>query len=130
MVAAAAGIPAGKGPSRENSLSAHVLPADGEAELLIRSFRDGDRWRPDSRKKVKESWNLFKVPRLLRSQIPLVFSGSRLLWIPGLPPPHHAVAAETKGVRLELRCDPESALGCWLANAAGRLNCGAPSPLI
>ena len=124
------GIPSRQRPSRENSLSAHLLPSAGEEELLIRSFRNGDRWRPDSRKKVKESWNLFKVPRRLRSRIPLVFSGSRLLWIPGLPPPHHAVAAGVKGVHLELRFDPESALGYWLANAAERLNCGAPNPLI
>ena len=82
--------------------------------LTVRSFRDGDRWSPDSRKKVKESWNSGRVPRMLRSCVPLVFCGSRLLWIPGLPAPPGASREDAGALRLEFRCDPDAPLGRWL----------------
>jgi tRNA(Ile)-lysidine synthase len=84
------------------------------ATLMVRSFRDGDRWSPDSNKKVKEHWNSCKVPQLLRRQLPLVYSGDRLLWIPGLPQPALPAGASGTAVHLEFRFDPGTALGGWL----------------
>jgi tRNA(Ile)-lysidine synthase len=54
--------------------------------LTVRSFRDGDRFRPlgmTGRKKVKDLFIEKKVPLSVRAILPLVSIGQEILWIPG-----------------------------------------------
>ena len=55
-------------------------------ELLVRTWRPGDRFRPlgmAHEKKLQDYFADTKVPRALRSRIPLVCNRSHLLWIGG-----------------------------------------------
>ncbi len=55
-------------------------------ELLVRTWRPGDRFRPlgmAHEKKLQDYFADTKVPRALRSRIPLVFNRSHLLWVGG-----------------------------------------------
>jgi tRNA(Ile)-lysidine synthase len=54
---------------------------------FVRPFRAGDRFVPLGlvcRKKVKELFIDLKLPSRVRRQIPLLFSGGRLLWVGGV----------------------------------------------
>ncbi len=61
-----------------------------EPELLLRTWRDGDRYQPlgrtDGQQKVSDLWINNKVPLRAKGHWPLLFSGDRLVWIPGFPP--------------------------------------------
>jgi tRNA(Ile)-lysidine synthase len=55
-------------------------------ELLVRTWRPGDRFRPlgmAHEKKLQDYFADAKVPRVLRSRIPLVCNRSHLLWVGG-----------------------------------------------
>ncbi|HKB49653.1 MAG TPA: tRNA lysidine(34) synthetase TilS, partial [Ktedonobacterales bacterium] len=55
--------------------------------LTVRAWRPGDRFRPlgmGEEKKVQDSFADAKVPRALRSRVPLVFGGEHLIWLGGL----------------------------------------------
>jgi tRNA(Ile)-lysidine synthase len=57
-------------------------------EVMVRNWRPGDRFWPAhtrSPKKVKEL--LQKVPEAERKGWPVIVSGSRIIWMRGLPPP-------------------------------------------
>lgn len=54
-------------------------------KLTVRNFRAGDRFRPlgmHGRKKVKDLFIEKRVPRSLRSTLPLLAAGEEILWIP------------------------------------------------
>jgi tRNA(Ile)-lysidine synthase len=56
------------------------------SELLVRTWRPGDRFRPlgmGHEKKLQDYFADAKVPRALRGRIPLVLNGSHLLWVGG-----------------------------------------------
>ena len=61
-----------------------------EPELLLRTWRDGDRYQPlgmtNGQQKVSDLWINNKVPLRAKGHWPLLFSGDRLIWIPGFPP--------------------------------------------
>jgi tRNA(Ile)-lysidine synthase len=55
--------------------------------LTVRAWRPGDRFRPlgmRDEKKVQDAFADAKVPRALRSCVPLVFGGEQLIWLGGL----------------------------------------------
>jgi len=55
--------------------------------LTVRAWRPGDRFRPlgmRDEKKVQDAFGDAKVPRALRSRVPLVFGGEQLIWLGGL----------------------------------------------
>jgi tRNA(Ile)-lysidine synthase len=55
-------------------------------DLLVRTWRPGDRFRPlgmEHEKKLQDYFADAKVPRALRSRIPLLFNSDHLLWVAG-----------------------------------------------
>lgn len=73
----------GSFPIGDGSLAAEAL----EPELEIRSWRAGDRMRPlglGGTKLLQDIFTDAKVPRTLREQLPVVLSGGRIAWIPGV----------------------------------------------
>jgi tRNA(Ile)-lysidine synthase len=60
--------------------------ATGDA-LTVRTWRPGDRFRPlgmRGEKKLQDYFSDAKVPRELRSRVPLVFNSAHLVWVAGL----------------------------------------------
>jgi tRNA(Ile)-lysidine synthase len=56
-------------------------------QLMVRTWRPGDRFRPlglDAEKKVQDVFADAKVPRELRHRLPLVFGSQGLVWLAGL----------------------------------------------
>lgn len=65
------------------TLDAEALGAD----LVVRTWRDGDRIRPLGMEGTKTLQDLFtdhKVPRSLRRQLPVVAAGNRVAWVAGV----------------------------------------------
>ena len=57
------------------------------SELLVRSWRPGDRMAPLGLRGTKSLQDLFtarRVPRLLRAGVPVVESGGEIAWVAGL----------------------------------------------
>jgi tRNA(Ile)-lysidine synthase len=57
------------------------------AELVVRSWRDGDRIRPLGMEGTKTLQDLFtdrKVPRSLRHTLPVVAAGEKVAWVAGV----------------------------------------------
>jgi tRNA(Ile)-lysidine synthase len=57
------------------------------ADLMVRSFRAGDRFEPHGMRGSRKLQDIFvdhKLPRNLRSVWPLVVTEDRILWIPGI----------------------------------------------
>jgi tRNA(Ile)-lysidine synthase len=79
-------------------LSSGVPPADGpdlavldpdalRGDLVVRSWRDGDRMRPlglGGSKSLQDLFTDHKVPRSLRHALPVVTSDGRIVWIAGV----------------------------------------------
>jgi tRNA(Ile)-lysidine synthase len=79
-------------------LSSGVPPADGPdlavldpgalgGDLVVRSWREGDRMRPlglDGSKSLQDLFTDRKVPRSLRRALPVVTSDGRIVWIAGV----------------------------------------------
>jgi tRNA(Ile)-lysidine synthase len=66
-----------------------VLDADKiRFPLLVRSRREGDRYRPlgaPGRKKLKEIMRAKGIPAGDRSRLPVFLSGGKIIWVLGLP---------------------------------------------
>jgi tRNA(Ile)-lysidine synthase len=65
----------------------HLAASAAESGLLVRTWRPGDRFRPLGmvhEKKLQDYFADAKVPRDLRSRLPLVFGPDHLLWVAGL----------------------------------------------
>lgn len=64
------------------------LDADSAgATLLVRTWRRGDRIQPlgmGNEKKLQDLFTDAKIPRALRTRLPLVFGANHLLWVAGL----------------------------------------------
>ncbi len=68
--------------SKEVVLDRAVLPAN----LTVRNFRNGDRFRPlgmRGHKKLKDLFIEKKAPLEVRATLPLLLAGDEILWIPG-----------------------------------------------
>ena len=81
-----------RGPARPGSTGALSSP-----QLVVRSWRDGDRIRPVGLGGSKSLQDLFtdrKVPRSLRRTLPVVASGGRIAWIAGLAVSEEFAASE------------------------------------
>ncbi len=66
---------------------AYLAPEMGAQPLTVRTWRPGDRFRPmgmAQEKKLQDYFADAKVPREVRSRLPLVFGPDHLLWIAGL----------------------------------------------
>jgi tRNA(Ile)-lysidine synthase len=76
------------GPRELGSSDEPVVDAAKLADLLIvRSWREGDRMRPlglDGSKSLQDIFTDRKVPRSLRSQLPVVVSGDEIAWVAGV----------------------------------------------
>ena len=96
-------IPTNFSPARERDPLCAAL--DGTAlasKLLVRSWRPGDRFRPlgsPGRMKLQDFFVNQKVPRWLRSRVPLVISGEDIVWAVGYRiDERFKVTAETKEI--------------------------------
>lgn len=74
-----------------------------DAELLLRTWRDGDRYQPlgmtEGQQKVSDLWINHKVPLRAKGHWPLLFSGDQLVWIPGFPPAEVVrISAQTRQI--------------------------------
>jgi tRNA(Ile)-lysidine synthase len=70
----------------DNLLQAGFDIAALREKLMVRNFRDGDRFRPlglAGHKKVKELFIEKKVPLSVRSIWPILSMGEEILWVPG-----------------------------------------------
>jgi tRNA(Ile)-lysidine synthase len=62
-------------------------PAELGGELVVRSWREGDRMRPlglDGSKSLQDVFSDRKVPRSLRQVLPVVTSRERIAWVAGV----------------------------------------------
>lgn len=86
------------------------LDADAAGDALtVRAWRPGDRFRPLGmvhEKKLQDFFSDAKVPRELRSRLPLVFGRDHLLWVAGMRIDNRArVTPQTRRV-LVLQIEP------------------------
>lgn len=98
-------------PELGTVIKAYFLPGEAEAsgynpgkawdpeklpaELVVRNWRAGDRFRPahtKSEKKLKELLQERRVPAEERSRWPVAASGERIAWVRGFPPGHDFAA--------------------------------------
>ncbi len=98
--------------SRKNSPGAlpdtATLSAErvGRASLYVRSWRQGDRIRPfglrGKSRKLQDIFTDLKVPRDLRSRIPVVECRGEIVWIPGYRVAHgwHVASESRRMLRL------------------------------
>ncbi len=102
--------------SRPETISVAVPAPPGP--LILRSWRPGDSYGVRRHRTVKRLWNDARVPLELRGIVPMVQSGTQLIWIPGFPPASLAEngIAETEGTFLHLifRPRPGSPLARWI----------------
>jgi tRNA(Ile)-lysidine synthase len=80
------------------------------SQLLVRSWRPGDRIAPLGLRGTKLLQDLFtaaKVPRLQRAEVPVVESAGEIVWVAGLATSEHfkVTAATTDAVRVSATLD-------------------------
>jgi tRNA(Ile)-lysidine synthase len=83
-------------------------------ELVVRSWRDGDRIRPLGMEGTKSLQDVFtdrKVPRSLRHRLPVVTSDDRVAWVAGV--------AVSEDFRITPEAPEVAVLRAWLAGPAG-----------
>lgn len=71
----------------KDSGTVYFDPAKTPFPWLVRNYRDGDRMKPfgmDGRKKLKDIFIDRKIPHSERRRIPVLCSGSDIVWIPGV----------------------------------------------
>jgi tRNA(Ile)-lysidine synthase len=72
----------------DNARRAVVDAGKVRLPLLVRSRREGDRYRPlgaPGRKKLKEIMRAKGIPAGERNRLPVFLSGGKIIWVPGLP---------------------------------------------
>jgi tRNA(Ile)-lysidine synthase len=85
--------------------------AQAALPLEVRYFRPGDRFWPAGApgpKKLQDFLVDCKAPRWLRPYLPLVVSGGRIIWVPGLRVAESVQATAGSHTRLELEVSPVS----------------------
>lgn len=95
---------------REQAEMRAFLDAEQTGEYLeVRAWRPGDRFRPlgmEREKKLQDFFADAKVPRDVRSRLPLVFGRDHLLWVAGLRIDDRARITPTTRSILVLQLDP------------------------
>jgi tRNA(Ile)-lysidine synthase len=101
--------------------SAGVLPMEAffdadqiTGELIVRSFRPGDRIRPigmTGTRKVQDVYVDRKLARERRATWPLVEGRGEILWIPGMLRSRFALVTEATDKLLQLRAKPRVTVG-------------------
>jgi tRNA(Ile)-lysidine synthase len=74
-------------PTADGPDLAVLDPGALAGDLIVRSWREGDRMRPlglDGSKSLQDLFTDRKVPRSLRHALPVVTSGGRVVWIAGV----------------------------------------------
>jgi tRNA(Ile)-lysidine synthase len=97
------------GKKKDNGLSQAFLEPSALAEILtIRSREPGDRYGGPGHRKVKKMMIDGKIPLLRRPCLPMVVSGSDVVWIPGFRPARffEARPGSQTCVLLEVTQDP------------------------
>jgi tRNA(Ile)-lysidine synthetase-like protein len=117
IAASAVEAPGARVPALPAGLDDAVVDADQVAmPLLVRAWRAGDRVVPigmRGRRKLSDVFIDAKVPRWRRSTLPVVESGGRILWVPGVVRgAGGAVGAYTRRV-VRLRADRRSPWPPW-----------------
>ena len=82
-----------------------VSPAAVGGRLLVRSWREGDRMRPVGLGGTKSLQDLFtdrKVPRALRSELPVVEVGGAIVWVAGVAVDERFAARDDEEVTVGL----------------------------
>jgi tRNA(Ile)-lysidine synthase len=80
-------------------------------DLLVRSWRPGDRMRPlglNGSKSLQDLFTARRVPRDLRGSVAVVESGGEIAWVAGVATAERfkVTEATTQAVRLSLGAEP------------------------
>ena len=81
-----------------------------DGQLLVRSFRHGDRVQPIGMTGTRKVHDVFidrKVPRDRRATWPIIESARGILWIPGMVRSRYALVAATTKNLLQLKANQE-----------------------
>ncbi|UCD84740.1 MAG: tRNA lysidine(34) synthetase TilS [Deltaproteobacteria bacterium] len=81
-----------------------------EPPLLVRNFREGDRFQPlgmEGMKKVKDYFIEKKLPRRMRDRIPLLVANDRIVWVIGFRIDHRVRIDEVTKSVLEVEISPK-----------------------
>ncbi len=87
-------IEAGRGWKKDEADRIGRLPAEasfnaakvGDAPITVRAFREGDRMAPlgmEGSRKLQDIFTDLKLPRSLRTQVPVVVCRGEIIWLPG-----------------------------------------------
>jgi len=126
----------GRQPAEDRPPGPHIAWLDQDRlrfPLQVRQFQPGDRFWPGGAagpKKLQDFLVDKKIPRWLRSYLPLVLSGEEIVWVAGLRVAEPAKLTGSGGNLLEVQLSPGSAdtLRIWemlracLQSAAGGKN--------
>lgn len=77
--------------------------------LSVRTWQPGDRFQPlgmRGEKKLQDYFGDARVPRDVRTRVPLVYSGDQLLWVAGLRISHHARLTPATAAVVVLQLEP------------------------
>jgi tRNA(Ile)-lysidine synthase len=81
-----------------------------KGNLVVRNFRNGDRFRPlgmEGHKKVKDLFIANQLPRHTRTALPLLVLDDEILWIPGYGRSESARVGSATKISLHLKAFPQ-----------------------
>jgi tRNA(Ile)-lysidine synthase len=81
-----------------------------KGKLLVRNFRNGDRFRPlgmEGHKKVKDLFIAKQLPLQTRTSLPLLVLDDEILWIPGYGRSEFARVGSSTKISLHLKAIPQ-----------------------
>jgi tRNA(Ile)-lysidine synthase len=82
-----------------------------KGDLVVRNFRNGDRFQPlgmSGHKKVKDLFIANKLPLRTRAVLPLLIMDGEIIWIPGLGRSDFAKAGPATKISLSLKATPSA----------------------
>jgi tRNA(Ile)-lysidine synthase len=92
-------------PYRHADPATEAWLAIEDAALVVRQWQAGDRYRPLGAPGSRKLQDLFTDAKFSREQkhaLPVILSGSDILWVPGFPPQHAARVAASANSALKL----------------------------
>jgi tRNA(Ile)-lysidine synthase len=104
------GFPGEGSMPRGNQMEALFDADEIDGQLLVRSFRHGDRVQPIGMTGTRKVHDVFidrKVPRDRRATWPIIESARGILWIPGMVRSRYALVAATTKNLLQLKANQE-----------------------
>ena len=93
-----------------DSMEAYFDADEIGSALIIRSFRQGDRIKPQGMTGIRKVQDVFvdrKLPRERRSTWPIIEARSEIIWIPGMVRSRVALVSSAKQNLLQLTAKPE-----------------------